>query len=235
MELCDALRVVPGVTAVVGGGGKTALIDRLCRELGRRGTVLRLTTTRIWPPDCPALHDPTPGELRDAFRRFPVAAAGRMTPEGKLAPPEGDLQALFAVAEYVLIEADGSRGLPLKAPGENEPVFTGLETKVIAVAGMTGLEQPIREAAHRPERYGALIGKRPEDIATPQDAASVLDSPLGQRKGVYVPFAVALNQCDTPARLALGRQVAALLRERSVLTALRADPDILEIGGNELC
>ena len=100
---------------------------------------------------------------------------------------------------------------------------------------MTGLEKPIREAAHRPERYAALTGRPPEAVAAPRDAAFMLSSPLGQRKGVTVPYAVVLNQCDTPARLVLGRQTAALLNERCVLTALGADPAFWEEGGTHPC
>ena len=37
----------PGITAVIGSGGKTSLIDRLCRELP--GTVIVCTSTHIFP------------------------------------------------------------------------------------------------------------------------------------------------------------------------------------------
>lgn len=48
-RLCDVLEVRRGVTAVIGGGGKTSLLYRLASELRERGMVLVATTTRILP------------------------------------------------------------------------------------------------------------------------------------------------------------------------------------------
>ena len=39
-RLCDVLEVRRGVTAVIGGGGKTSLLYRLASELRERGMVL---------------------------------------------------------------------------------------------------------------------------------------------------------------------------------------------------
>ncbi|MFQ9053062.1 MAG: hypothetical protein ACLR5H_07700 [Oscillospiraceae bacterium] len=49
-KLCDLLDIRPGVTALIGGGGKTTLMYHLARELRERGTVAVTTTTKIWPP-----------------------------------------------------------------------------------------------------------------------------------------------------------------------------------------
>lgn len=230
IRLSEALAIPRGVTAVVGGGGKTSLIDHLCVELAAHCTVLRLTTAQCWLPACPCLGSPEAEELAAALKRHPVAAVGEVTALGKLSAPKCPLAPLAAVADYVLIEADGSRGLPLKAPAEHEPVFTGLEKLVIAVAGMTGLEETIKDGAHRPERYAALVGRRVEDIPSPEDAAKVLESPWGQKKKVSAAFAVVLNQCDTPQRLALGYACAEALMSPCVLTALQTRPEWLALG-----
>lgn len=227
-RLFEALGVPKGVTSVVGGGGKTSLIDCLCDELKDEGTVLRLTTAHCWPPKGHVLLSPTPQSLAEAFKHHAVVAVGERNAAGKLQRPEGELAPLFALADYVLIEADGSRGLPLKASADHEPALCGLEDMVIAVAGMTGLEMPIEKAAHRPELYAALIGKGLEAIPTPQDVAEVLQSPMGQRKNLHSAFAVLLNQCDTPERVKLGRACGSALRSPCVLAALQARPGWLE-------
>ena len=49
-KLCDLLGIRPGITALIGGGGKTTLMYHLARELRQCGTVAVTTTTRIWPP-----------------------------------------------------------------------------------------------------------------------------------------------------------------------------------------
>ena len=222
-KLYEALEIPKGVTAVVGGGGKTSLIDELCRQLS--GKILRLTTTRILPPKCPCLIDPRPSELRQAFEEERVLCIASYAERDKLALPAVELEPLLNMADYVLVEADGSRGLPLKAPNDKEPYLTGWEAMVIAMAGMRGLQQPIAEAAHRAERYAALIRKTVTDTASPEDAAAVLESDAGLRKRVSCRFAVVLNQCDTPERLQLGRECAAALQSPCFLTRLESDPE----------
>ena len=50
MELRELLEIGPGLTALIGGGGKTTLMYHLASELRQQGTVLVCTTTKIWPP-----------------------------------------------------------------------------------------------------------------------------------------------------------------------------------------
>ena len=128
------------------------------------------------------------------------------------------------MADYVLVEADGSHGLPLKAPNEKEPYLLGGESLVIAMAGMSGLQRPIAEAAHRAERYAALVHKTPLDTATPEDVAKVLESNDGLHKRVDSRFVVVLNQCDTPERTRLAQECAAALQAPCILTRLETDP-----------
>ena len=45
MELWELLGIRPGLTAVIGSGGKTSLLRVLAQELSRHGTVLLSTTT----------------------------------------------------------------------------------------------------------------------------------------------------------------------------------------------
>lgn len=86
-RLCDVLEVRRGVTAVIGGGGKTSLLYRLASELRERGRVLVATTTRILPPaHLPVCHD-REGTLRacaqtasPAQGRPPRAASSRSRP-----------------------------------------------------------------------------------------------------------------------------------------------------------
>lgn len=51
MELWELLGIRPGLTAVIGSGGKTSLLRVLAQELSHRGTVLVSTTTRIMRPN----------------------------------------------------------------------------------------------------------------------------------------------------------------------------------------
>ena len=131
------------------------------------------------------------------------------------------------LADYVLLEADGAKRLPLKAPAEHEPVIPPETTLVIAVLGLDGIGKPVSEAAFRPERYAALIGKPESEPVTPLDAARVLTHPDGQRKNVTgtMRFCVLLNKADDEKRSAFALELARELNgtglaERTVISAL---------------
>ena len=73
MELAELLGIKPGVTALIGGGGKTTAMYRLAREL--RGTVICCTSARILPPSRTAPGRPfcwwvPPGSGGPSGRRF---------------------------------------------------------------------------------------------------------------------------------------------------------------------
>ena len=124
------------------------------------------------------------------------AIVGTPCGDGKFGPPEQSWAELCTLADYVLVEADGSRGLPLKAHLSHEPVLPQEAGQVIAVLGLTGLGRPIAEAAHRPERYAGLAGCAPEDVATPERAARVLEAEALHTR-------VLLNQADAADGTAL--------------------------------
>ena len=50
MSLAALLGVRPGLTAIIGGGGKTTLMEALGRELAPQGRVLLTTSTKIRRP-----------------------------------------------------------------------------------------------------------------------------------------------------------------------------------------
>ena len=68
IQIADLLGIGPGVTALVGGGGKTTLMMTLARELRSRGSVIVTTTTKILrPEELPVLEDPSPAALTAAL------------------------------------------------------------------------------------------------------------------------------------------------------------------------
>lgn len=205
MLFCDLLSTGRGVTALIGGGGKTTAMYTLARELSPRGTVLCCTTTRILPPDhLPVLLSPGEEAVSAALADHGCACLGTPAENGKLSAPELPMARLAALADYVLVEADGSRGLPVKAHLPHEPVIPDCAAQTVLLAGASGFGRPIREAVHRPERYCALSGASPGDTATPRNLAAVLAAErLGDR--------VFVNQADTAEALALAGELAALL------------------------
>jgi hypothetical protein len=120
MDFSKLLGLRPGVTAVIGSGGKTSLLRRLAEELP--GTVLLCTTTHIRPfEEYPLLTAPTPEDIRKALTAYRVLCLGTPCENGKLTAPSLSVETLATLSDYVLVEADGSRQLPLKAHEAHEP------------------------------------------------------------------------------------------------------------------
>lgn len=201
------LEIRPGITAVIGSGGKTSLIAALCRELP--GTVIVCTSTHIFPADGMPL-------VTGMLEKLPAERVCVGTPAeyGKLTAPAQSFAELAKLADYVLVEADGSKGLPLKAHLSHEPVIPDGALQTIQVVGLSGMGKQISKAAHRPERYAELCGCGLHDIAIPERMAKVLNTEaLADR---YV-----LNQADDPEDEKFGRTLAALLKKPAILTKLK--------------
>lgn len=199
MELWELLEIAAGITAVIGGGGKTSLLRALGRELSRQHRVVLCTTTKIYPfPDLPCAR--TAAEL-NALAGEPLICTGTDAPGGKLTVPPVSLTELARIYDYVLVEADGSAGRPMKAHAAHEPVIPPAARRRLLVVGASGFGLPIETAAHRPERYAALAGAALTDPVTPQTQASVM---LAEN----LHDSVYLNQAETPTAWAAAEELA---------------------------
>ncbi|HIS64689.1 MAG TPA: putative selenium-dependent hydroxylase accessory protein YqeC [Candidatus Avoscillospira avistercoris] len=201
-SVANALALPRGVTCLVGGGGKTTLAHVLAAQLP--GSVIFCTTTRIFPSETLPVVTGGPWQIAAALDRARAACVGTPAQQGKLAAPEASLEQLCLLADYVIVEADGSKGLPCKAHLEYEPVIPPETDRTILVVGASGFGQPIAQAAHRPERFAALCGASAEDIVTPERLAAVLNAEGGFDT-------VLVNQMEDSGREAAAGQLAALL------------------------
>ncbi len=219
MSVLEALQISRGITAVIGSGGKTTLLHVLAEELSTEssGRVILCTTTRILPsPVYPTLYDPTLAQIREETSR--VFCAGSRAENGKIGPcKEVTVKQLAGEADYVLVEADGSRRLPLKAHASWEPVIPEGTGQVIWLVGASGFGQPVEQCVHRPQLWNG------EDTS-PTSVAGMLRLDFDAMKG-RVPeecFAsggrpvVLVNQCEEPWQMAQARELAAGLKGWSV-------------------
>lgn len=110
----------------------------------------------------------------------------------KLGPSPISLARLAELADYVIVEADGSKRLPLKAHAHWEPALDGPAGQTILVVGASGFGRPVSEAAHRPELFCERAGCAPADAATPARVAQVIEAEVAA--GMYAPDTVVLNQ-----------------------------------------
>lgn len=165
------------VIAFVGAGGKTTLIQKMARELQRKGKrVIVTTTTHMYKPD-------------ETWNGIEVACVPCETEPEKVQglPREAYLQ-LKKRCDVLLVEADGSKRKPLKVPAMHEPVIPEDADVVIGIAGEAAVGHTLREACHRPELAAKLLGVSVEHIIERNDLIKILKSEQGQRKGVAVKY-----------------------------------------------
>jgi len=242
-----------GVISLVGGGGKTSLMFKLARELSMAGdAVLTTTTTKIFEPS----RDQTEGvilsgsvpyildradELLDKHLHL-TAAAGKLPESGKLHgfQPEiiGELwnAGLF---QWIIVEADGAAGKPLKAPVAHEPVIPACTNRLVGMVGLNGVGQPLTERlVFRHEHFARLTGLRLGSNVTDSAIADVLVRENGLFNG-FCPEVMRIaffNQADVRANFSAGKRISRILSERKntglnrvVIGQILFDPPVLEI------
>jgi len=110
-----------------------------------------------------------------------------------------------------LIEADGSRARPLKAPAAREPPIPDFVETVIVVAGLGGLGQPLDEDhVHRPHLFSTLSGLALNQPVTPASLVRLLTHPAGGLKNIPARArrVALLNQAETPELQSIGGGIA---------------------------
>jgi molybdenum cofactor cytidylyltransferase len=187
VKLIEALDIdEERIIALVGAGGKTTSMFLLGRELAALGRkVVLATTAKLYPP--PPGQIPLVLESEASSLEGGVAAAlakadqvlvGAGLAAGKITGLAcGSLLKLAALpqVDMVVVEADGSRGLPLKFPGEHEPVICSADTLVVPVLGMSALGARLSAANfHRHELACRYLEVEAGSEITPDLAARLL-------------------------------------------------------------
>jgi probable selenium-dependent hydroxylase accessory protein YqeC len=223
----------------------------LAKELSRRGSkVITTTTTKIFEPD----HEQISFLVIEAEQGKAMASVkegllqnGHVTfalqsfPEEKIGgvgPQLIERMAQELPVDHIIVEADGAKKLPLKAPGEHEPVIPSAATLVIPIVGIDAVGKPLnKETAFRPERIAELTGTKLGDPITPHLIASLIVHSQGLCKGVpsgarIIPL---INKVETTEELNGARDIAQEVLEdghdieRVVLGRLFFNHPIVEI------
>jgi probable selenium-dependent hydroxylase accessory protein YqeC len=222
MELYEAYGLQRGdVVAAVGAGGRTRLLQALADATTARGdSVLITATTRSRPrPDSglPHLRSNEEEVVNRASEALAanrsLVATGPLGENGRLRAFTAEtVDALAALgAGLMLIDCDGARERPFKAPGEDEPVVPGSATNVIVCVGLRVLGLPLTaENVHRPEQVAALAPCVPGELVTADLIVEVLTHAEGGRK--HVPpgarLSVLLSDPPTGEHERLGQHIA---------------------------
>lgn len=188
LRLQHLLQIEPAknrVIAFVGGGGKTTLIYELARELAGVGKQVLVTTTT---------HMKEPEKRWEADHTVGVPCEEQ---PGKIkGVSEEAYRKLKDRCDILLVEADGAKRKPLKAPAEHEPVIPKNVDMVIGMAGASAIGKTIEEGCHRAELVGKLLGKNITEVITVEDLIKVLKSEQGQKKQVSQTYRMVIGQAD---------------------------------------
>ena len=185
--------------SVIGSGGKTSFLRYFASRL--EGRVILTTSTHIYPfPDMPL--------VKTGTENSPVSR------EQILQEIRSALARSRVIADYVLVEADGSAGHPLKAHRSFEPVIPACSTMTVCLAGASGIGKPVSQVCHCPDLFSALAGISPDQPVYEDHIARVLN--CEDLADYYL-----INQIDTLEEPDRALRLCELIRKESSVCSLR--------------
>ena len=198
--------------AIVGGGGKTSLMLALADALSRAGsTVVTTTTTKVWLEQArlaphvvfrhnhPLWREEIGQGLSESKSVF---VAERPLESGKaegIGPAVCDDLFRSGTADYIIAEADGAAGRPVKAHAPNEPVIPQSTTVVVAMGGLDSLGRPADAlTVFRLDLFLRMTGLRKGQTLTPAAVSRLFKGASGLFKGSPqgARLVVFLNKLD---------------------------------------
>ncbi|MFC0225540.1 selenium cofactor biosynthesis protein YqeC [Serratia aquatilis] len=180
----------PLLISLIGAGGKTSTLMWLAQAFYRQGRrVLFTTTTKMYRPAASTYHHLWIGQPSSASNTPAITAwFSHYQPESNKV--EGlncqQIDEIKQQGEFdvILVEADGSRGLPLKAPARHEPCIPSNSDCVIALTGGQVVNRPANpQQIHRWAIFSELTGINAGDCLNQRVFSWLISHPQGMFKG----------------------------------------------------
>ena len=212
------------VVSLVGAGGKTSALRLLAKELtSASDRVIATTTTAmlfrelasIGPLVMDASDNVLVAELRETLRgERAVGVARSLGANGKVVGlPPATIDRLWAdgLADKVVVEADGSRGMPLKAFGPHEPQVPSATGTIVLMAGLDAIGRPFTaEHVHRADVLADTLGMPLGGTVTSRIFVSAVRDQVARLRQRWPASRIValLNKADSRNEEALGLQLA---------------------------
>lgn len=211
VEIFGIEKGVKAKISFCGGGGKTSTLFALAKELKSRNLkVLVTTTTSIFYPH----EDYDDIFLLDEFLKLRIdkwqPEAGSVTVLGTYVNDEDKLKGISKeyadelyrnnIFDAILVEADGSKRKPIKAPDAHEPVIPECSTAVVGVIGFDCYGKPIGpEWVHRPHLLAGIAGRIEGDVIDSEVIQKLVLSSEGLFKScpAHAQKIVFINKVET--------------------------------------
>lgn len=209
------------IISFVGAGGKSTSLDILAKELKMEGKkVLVTTTTVLFQPQHRDNDVFILGELPQQY----VPLKGSITLFGK-SMDNDKIRGISTeyvkeihkreIFDIILVEADGARRKPLKAPANHEPVVPSFSTITIGVIGLDSIGMPLDDNhVHRPEILASILNVELPHIVNENDIVSLVVHKEGIFKSVNGKRIILLNKACNDERIHFGSKIQVELLKR---------------------
>ena len=215
--LSEALGLSPSeMVCTVGGGGKTTMVLTLASEaLAAHHPVVVTTTTKMGLNESSGLisvSGDNPLQESQAVRWI-----GKIEGKRVLGRRKEEIDVFFSnFSGWLLVESDGARRRPIKAPADHEPSIPAQATVVVLNIGLDAIGKPIIDVAHRPEIMAKILRENIDAPITPEMVASLVIHDLGGKRKIpdSSRFLLALTKCTEERELFANQVIDILLGKR---------------------
>ncbi len=233
MNLCKRLGIIESgyrLIAIAGGGGKTTTMNRLARELAEEGQkVLVTTTTAMMMPESGEYdYFVTEEEFREdgsilEYSAEPgkvtvlIGSIVRIDKVKGIEMPLVDQIKEMKLFDHILVETDGAKRKPIKAPREDEPLNPYSTDLVIGVIGLDSLGRKIEEEnIHRVEIFKKILKLEDEKYVDEKIVSDLVLHPQGLFKNAAGKDRILiLNKADDMSLRERGEKIRKILEEKN--------------------
>lgn len=209
----------PEVISIVGAGGKTSFINELSKELKSfNKKVLLTTTTQVFKPSNMDYY--VLNKFDDDFKakEGSITSYGSYVKDGKLIVKSiVEIEDIIKrnIFDFILIEADGAKRKPLKAPASHEPVITSLTSLTIGVIGLDSIGLILNDRnVHRADLVSGLVNKDLGQIIDSQDIVKIALDKEGTFKDSKGRKVLLLNKANSGQRVREGKNIRKKLQDK---------------------
>ncbi|MDF2672894.1 MAG: yqeC [Clostridiales bacterium] len=202
------------LVSIVGAGGKTSLMFTLAEELRKEYKLLVTTTTKIFVPEKKQYDYIAIGlegfvEIKCSNKKGIYVYGDFINDEGKLLGIS--LQSLnekFSCFDYTLVEADGSKGKPIKGWNKTEPVISNYTTKTIGVLSIEAIGKEINENnVHRVSEFLNITNAAEDGLISIENIISLIFHSKGLFKGSVGEKILFINKVETNEQKILAKEL----------------------------
>lgn len=229
------------IIAVVGAGGKTSTIKNLAKKYCEEGKRVLVTTTTHMMIEEETVLTEDAEQIEKVLKEKGHAMVGVRDEDAPLkikSLPESVYVQACQYADIILVEADGSKHMPLKYPNSSEPVIPDNADEIMVVCGLHGLGKKAKDVCHRLELITEKLGIAEETEITPAHIQQLITegylNPLREKYGEKKIYVSPAHDGSLYHRV-----VASLLRNEQDVSFLKEEwfypqPKLIICGGGHV-